>query len=114
MERLKEIVVQQQATSVPLSANGDVEISFIAIEIPSGTGCNNKPGLCLFQPTEILKHHSLPLRYYQKNHYGDPLEASHTSESSVLVREQCLFGPAIELVAIDTTTEIRDIDLFPG
>jgi len=35
MERLMEIVMQQQAASVPLPANGDIETSFIAIEILS-------------------------------------------------------------------------------
>jgi hypothetical protein len=49
-----------------------------------------------------------------ERHYGNCSEAGHTGESSFLIREQCLFGFAIELVAIDTTAKIRNVDLLSG
>ena len=49
-----------------------------------------------------------------ERHYGNFSEAGYTSESSFLIREQCLFGFAIELVAIDTTAKIRNVDLLSG
>ena len=49
-----------------------------------------------------------------ERHYDNFLEAGYTSESSFLIREQCLFGFAIELVAIDTTAKIRNVDLLSG